>query len=418
MTTWIKFAGANLLRNRRRSFYTVIAIAIGYAAVNIFGGFTAYIFSNLRDSFIYSQANGHLTVFKKGFLTKGRIEPLKYLITQEEIENIDRICQGIPEISLSTPQLQIMGLISNGDVSTIFIGKGRIPSDTVKIQNRSGGMLAKMKNKFYQGRKLEDGIIQGAGLSFGLADKLQLTIGSNAIAMSPTVDGRVNAMDMEVLQTFSVPVEELNDKVIRTPLKFAQSLYDTDSVDRITIMLDNDLDLSRVKKRLQHQFHENILGLEVKTWRELNPFYTKVKKMFDIIFIFIFIIMFIISVTSVINTLSMSVIERTREIGTLRALGLRHRGIVSLFAMESAMLGLLGCIAGFVLTLCIWMLIRVWQPYWIPPNIVVAIPLEVNIVPSYLIATLFFLVSLSTMVAVLPARKAAGKSIVDALGHV
>jgi putative ABC transport system permease protein len=52
ITTWAKFAGANLLRNRRRSFYTIIAIAIGYAAVNVFGGFTAYIFKNLEYTFI------------------------------------------------------------------------------------------------------------------------------------------------------------------------------------------------------------------------------------------------------------------------------------------------------------------------------------------------------------------------------
>ncbi len=418
MTTWARFAGANLLRNRRRSFYTIMAIAMGYAAVNIFGGFTAYIFKNLEDSFVYSQANGHLTVFKKGFLTEGRVEPLKYLINRNEMETIRRACRSIPQISLTTPQLQIMGLLSNGRVSTIFIGTGRIPSDISKIQIRSGGILARMKHKFYTGRMLEDSILHGAGLSFGLADKLHLSIGSDAIAMAPTVDGRVNALDMEVFQTFSVPVEELNDKVVRTPLQFAQSLYDTDSVDRMTILLEDDQHVALLKDKLKHELDQNNVDMEVKSWQELNPFYTKVKKMFDIIFIFIFIIVFVISVTSVVNTLSMSVIERTREIGTLRALGLKRGGIVRLFAMESAMLGLLGCALGLAMTAAIWSLIKIWQPHWIPPNIVVSIPLEVYLVPSYLLVTFLFLVFLSAVVAVLPARKAAGKSIVDALGHV
>jgi putative ABC transport system permease protein len=414
ITTWAKFAGANLLRNRRRSFYTIIAIAIGYAAVNVFGGFTAYIFKNLEDTFIYSQANGHLTIFKKGFLTEGRVKPLKFLINQNEAKTVYRICQAIPQVKLSTPQLQIMGLLSNGNVSTIFIGMGRIPSDINKIQARSGGMLAKMRNKFYNGRELQDAVINGVGLSFGLADKLHLSVGSDAIAMAPTVDGRVNALDMQVYQTFSVPVAELNDKVIRTPLKFAQTLYDTDSVDRITVLLGSDAAVAPVKQRLQRVLNRDGLSMEVKSWEELNPFYRKVKKMFDIIFIFIFII----AVTSVVNTLSMSVIERTREIGTLRALGLRRSGIIRLFAMESAMLGLLGCAIGFLMTTGIWGLIKIWEPLWIPPNIVVEIPLEVYLVPAYLIVTFIFLVFFSTIVAVLPARKAAGKSIVDALGHV
>lgn len=391
---------------------------MGYAAVNVFGGFTAYIFKNLENSFVYAQANGHLTVFKKGFLTEGRIEPLKYLINRNEMEIIRRACRSIQQISLTTPQLQIMGLLSNGSVSTIFIGTGRIPSDTSKIQIRSGGILARMKHKFYTGRMLEDSILHGAGLSFGLADKLHLSIGSDAIAMAPTVDGRVNALDLEVFQTFSVPVEELNDKVVRTPLQFAQSLYDTDSVDRMTILLRDDHHVALLKDKLQNELDQNNVNMEVKSWQELNPFYTKVKKMFDIIFIFIFIIVFVISVTSVVNTLSMSVIERTREIGTLRALGLKRGGIVRLFAMESAMLGLLGCALGLAMTAAIWSLIKIWQPHWIPPNIVVSIPLEVYLVPSYLSVTFLFLVFLSAAVAVFPARKAAGKSIVDALGHV
>jgi putative ABC transport system permease protein len=418
MTTWVRFAGANLLRNRRRSFYTIMAIAMGYAAVNIFGGFTVYIFKNLGDSFVYVQASGHLTVFKNGFLTEGRIDPLKYQIDQGEMEIIRRTCRSIPQISLTTPQLQIMGLLTNGSVSTIFIGNGRIPSDTNKIKIRAGGMLARMGHKFYTGRMLEDSISHGAGLSFGLAEKLHLSIGSDVIAMAPTVDGRVNALDMEVFQTFSVPVEELNDKVVETPLQFAQSLYDTDNVDRMTILLEDDRNVDLVKEKLQHELDKHNVDMEVKSWQEQNPFYTKVKKMFDVIFIFVFIIVFIISVTSVVNTLSMSVIERTREIGTLRALGLKRSGIVRLFAMESAMLGILGGALGFVITTAICSLVKIWQPHWMPPNIVVSIPLEVYLVPSYLGATFLFLVLLSAVVAVLPARKAAGKRIVDALGHV
>jgi putative ABC transport system permease protein len=203
---WIKFSLANLFRNSRRSFYTIIAIAIGYAAINIFGGFTSYIFTNLKDSFIYSQANGHLTVFKKGFLTEGRIDPTKYLIAPEEYNAIDDICKNIPEVIITAPQMQIMGLISNGEVSTVFIGSGSVPSETQAIQRRATGMVGELK--LYTGKALQDDTIFGVGLTNGLADKLNLDIGSNAIAMAPTVDGRINALDVKPGRSFHLFTEK------------------------------------------------------------------------------------------------------------------------------------------------------------------------------------------------------------------
>lgn len=406
---------ANLLRNGRRSFYTIIAIAIGYAAVNIFGGFTSYIFTNLKDSFIYSHANGHLTIFKKGFLTEGRIDPTKYLITSQEYALIDDICAKIPQILIATPQMQITGLISNGEVSTVFIGSGRVPSQTQEIQRQATGIGGNLK--LHNGKALQDDIPYGVGLTNGLAEKLNIDIGSDAVVMSPTVDGRINALDVEVFQRYDVPVEELNDKVMRLPLKFAQSLYDTKSIDRLSLLLTDEKLITPIKKLLQTAFKKNKLEMEVKTWKELSPFYRKVKDMFDIIFIFIFIIVFIIVVTSVVNTLSMSVIERTREIGTLRALGLKRKGIIGLFAMESGMLGLVGSFFGILITILNWLLIKLFEPQWMPPNYVIKIPLEIFMVPVYMYWTLLFLVLLSSIISIIPAKKAAYKNIVDALGH-
>ena len=86
MKTWIKIAFRNLLKNRRRSLFTILAIGLGFAAVNLFGGFTSYMFTNLEDSYIYAQANAHITIFKKDFLTKGKLDPVAFLLAQEEIQ--------------------------------------------------------------------------------------------------------------------------------------------------------------------------------------------------------------------------------------------------------------------------------------------------------------------------------------------
>jgi putative ABC transport system permease protein len=272
--------------------------------------------------------------------------------------------------------------------------------------------------KLYDGEALTDDLIYGGGITHGLADKLALDIGSSAIVMAPTVEGRINALDMEIRQKFNVPVEELNDMIISIPLAFAQSLYDTDSVGSLSALLSDDTLTDTVRASLQQTFLENGLEMEVKTWEEMAPFYRKVKNMFDIIFLLVFVIVLTIAVTSVVNTVSMTVLERTREIGTLRALGMKRIGVVSLFAMESTLLGIAGSVAGMGITLLVWIAVKWMDTQWMPPNFVKYIPLEIHIVPAYMVITLCFLVILSVIVSIIPARKAACGGIVDALGHV
>jgi putative ABC transport system permease protein len=140
--------------------------------------------------------------------------------------------------------------------------------------------------------------------------------------------------------------------------------------------------------------------------------------MYNMIFLFIFFIVLIIVVMSIVNTMGMSVLERTREIGTLRALGLKRRGVALLFAIEGAMIGFIGSIFGILLNIIIWAIIRGVKPTYIPPGVSSPVPLVVNLIPSFLFMLIVFIVALSLLAAILPARYAAKKNVVDALGHV
>jgi putative ABC transport system permease protein len=140
--------------------------------------------------------------------------------------------------------------------------------------------------------------------------------------------------------------------------------------------------------------------------------------MLDMIFLFLFTIVLVIVVMSTVNTMSMAVLERTREIGTLRALGLKRRGVSLLFAMEGGMLGLLGSFIGIVLHVSVWAIIRAFAPTYTPPGISTPVPLIVNLGPRTMFLLLLFLVFLSLIAAIIPARRAAKQNVVDALGHV
>lgn len=415
MTTWFKIAFRSLLKNRRRSLFTVLAVGIGFSAVNVFGGFTEYIFSSLQESFIYAEGNGHITIFKEGFRTKGKIDPVSYLITEDEIKDISEALVEFPEVLLVTPQLHISGLVSNGEVSPIFMGVGRVPSHTKFIFDQAQGLIKTLK--LFEGKPLQDDVIFGVGLSSGLADQLQLQLGSNAVVMAPTVDGQINALDLQVYQTFDAPFELLNDKLMLIPLSFAQSLYDTTSVDRLTILLNDTKHTQQMKERLQALAQKNGWKLEIISWKELSFFYNKVKDMFEVIFLFIGLIVFVIAVMSVVNTIGMSVMERTKEIGTIRALGVKRRGIITLFSIESTILGLIGVSFGMIITLSNWLMVKMTKPTWSPPMITGEEPLEVHLVPEYLLISTLLMILLSIGAALMPARKASHLGIVDALGH-
>jgi len=415
--TWFKIALRNIFKNGRRSFFTILAIGVGFAAVNIFGGFESYIFRGLRDAPIYAQGEGHLAVFKKGTRIFDReIDPVRCLISGDEQKSARKIVEKYPEVILMTGQLRISGLLSNGDVSTVFIASGRVPSDMREIRSHGRGMIGTIR--LYTGKPLQDSLSYGIGLSSGLARKLKVGTGSDVIAMAPTTDGQINALDARVMQLFESPAASLNDKLMFVPLKFAQSLYDTDGTDRLVVLLKDTRMSEAMKKELNRAFTAAGIDLEVKTWEDIAPFYTKVKNMFRIIFLFLFVIVLVIVVMSIINTMSMTVMERIREIGTLRSLGIRRRGIVLLFAIESALLGIFGSFLGLVLTLAGWLAVRMARPTWVPPHITKRVPIEVYLVPEYLVLTGVFLVALSLIAAVLPARRASGMNIVDALGHV
>ena len=142
--------------------------------------------------------------------------------------------------------------------------------------------------------------------------------------------------------------------------------------------------------------------------------------MFRAIFMFISLIMGVIVLFTVVNTMGMSVMERTNEIGTARALGLRRGGIRYLFVVEGAMLGAVGATIGVVVAQAIALLFNLSGATWTPPAQAAPVPLEVvtSGVGPLLLAAWVGLVVMAQVAALIPANRAARLKVVDALRHV
>ena len=110
MIKWMKIALRNIVKNKRRSLVTVLAIAMGFAAVSLFRGYTDNTYAGLRQAAIRGEGLGHLTIFKQGWLEKGKIEPDQYMFSQEEIQEIIEVVQEDDDVILATPQIHVSGL--------------------------------------------------------------------------------------------------------------------------------------------------------------------------------------------------------------------------------------------------------------------------------------------------------------------
>lgn len=413
--TWILLALRNLLRNARRSITTIAAVALGYAAINILAGFTAYMFASIEDAHIYEQVNGHVQIWKKGARDYGGPNPADYLITGDEFTEIKKFGDADSRIEISAGVLEIQGNLDYNGSQGFFIGQAMVPSEKDAIHSRSTA-LRSADGSTYQGKPITNDTPYGIQITTGMADNMKLSIDDDVILIAPSVNGQLNALDAQIYQIADVASEALDNRYLFVPLQLGQELYDTKGVSSVRFLLHDTKDTDAVVASLREKYTED--KWEILPWYDVSKLYLRTKRMFDIIFGLVFAIIATIVTMSVLNTIGMAVVERTREIGTLRAIGLKRPGVVKLFGIESAFLGIIGATVGLLITLAFAGSVAAIKPTWEPPVTAREIVWEIRLHYSHLAFTFGLLVLFTSLAAVAPARRAAKQSIVDSLGHV
>ena len=415
-----KLALRGLLRNRRRSMMTMLAIALGFAAIALFAGYTHNVYSGLSRQSIHGEMIGHLTISKRGMRTEGKLDPERYLLTANDVDSISKLLSDEPNIRMIAPRLALSGMASNGRASTIFIAEGIDPKVMEQFQENFMTEREKASGLYETSKKkLDSAHPEVAELSQGLVEMLHLKVGGQAALLVSTLSGQANALDIIVGHSFNTGNANSNDKYAFISLALARSLLDAEGrADRITILLDDVDKTEMMRTHLQEKLNKSGFDVEIQTWQELSSFYRQVHGMFDMIFGFIFSIVITVVIMSVANSMSMTVIERTREIGTLRAIGLKRSGVVRLFTLESMLLTMLGCVAGLIITLGTRWGVNLANITYIPPNSSAKTALLVDLDVGRVIFTFFLMVVVGTLSAYMPARRAAKKDIIDALGHI
>ena len=409
MILFLKIAFLNVLRNTRRTTITVLAIVFGSVSLIVFGGFVESMYEGLKESRIRSSL-GHMQVFKKGFEEFGSSDPEKYMLPQETVSKIFEIVESQPEVEIVTPRINFSGLLSNGRTSVGILGLG-VDADKEGIMNSSVTILA--------GQDLFPDDLESALIGEGLAKSIDAKAGDWLTLLASTTDGAVNAVDLQVAGIMSTGIKEIDDRFIRANLPHIRSLINTDAVTRIVILLDETERTEAVKSRLEKLFSQKGLDTEIRIWSDLDSFYHKVVRLFNYVFRFIKVIVMAIVVLGIANTMMMAVMERTKEIGTIRAMGNTGKGIVGLFLTEALYLGIIGGIIGIIAGILAAKGITgadLMMPP--PPGSTTGFPIRVKVIYSILAESFALGLCAAIISSLYPAFKAARLKIADALRFV
>jgi len=157
---------------------------------------------------------------------------------------------------------------------------------------------------------------------------------------------------------------------------------------------------------------------EVIPWYDLADFYNKTVDLFSRQVGVVRLLIALIVVLSISNTLSMSVIERTSEIGTMMALGNKRRAVMGLFLIEGTLLGVAGGIVGIVVGGALAMVISaVGIPMPPPPGMARGYIGAIALTPGLIADGMVLAMATTVLASIAPAWKASRMTIVDALRH-
>jgi putative ABC transport system permease protein len=457
----LKIAFRNMLRNRRRSAMTALAVAVGTMTFLLFGAFLAFVFTSLETDAV--RRGGHLTVFKRGYFLLGAGDPAGYGIARyRDVAQLIRTDPEIaPRLNVITPTLTVSGIAGNfsgeNEASKTFFGVGRVPADraTMRRWDEHGLGQRDATDEFLSDMNPSLGYVGvglgrvlrlceplkiadcpaekhsrtlTSGLAPALADLPAMDHGStepespHIELLAATVGGAPNVVRMELSGAEQQAAKELDDNFVGMNLALAQKLVfgrDEAKVTGIVLQLRRTEDLAAVRARLNGIFTKHGLDLEVRDFAELNPFYAQVRRFFGAMFLFIALIMGVIVLFTVVNTMTMTVMERTSEIGTSRALGVRRSGIRLQFMLEGLLLGASGATFGLAIAIAETLFVNHAGLRWTPPGNATSTAFRLALLehPSLILIGWVAIVAVATFAALAPASRAARLQVVDALRH-
>jgi ABC-type lipoprotein release transport system permease subunit len=330
----LKMAFRDLGRNRRRSFFSALAVAMGLTLLILMSSVVAGEMGSAVESAINLQS-GHLQLRAESY--NENKSSLKY---EDLVENPDQIASRIStlqQVKAATPRLYASGFLSSGNESAGVRIYGIDPQSAANEPYKQGVI---------SGNFITADDREGLVIGKPLAEKLSLNVGDQIDLSVNTSNGNVDEQKFTVRGIYSTGTYGFDNATIFLPIAKAQAITQTENhASTIFILLKDTASTDAVVQALQGA------NLKVQTWKDLNTLLVDWEQMAQSYIAIFYLIILAITASVIINTLIMSVYERTREIGILSAIGMRGGRILWLFLAESSLLAVGGVIMGLFLGL-------------------------------------------------------------------
>jgi len=337
-SVFMMLAWRNLWRHKRRTIITLSSIAIGFGLTVFSIGMQDSGHNNMVDNAI-NMGDGHITIQHSEYLHSPAnhrfLSDGKSLIESLINENIN--AQIAPRISL-----QILASTAHNAVGAAMQG--------IEIDNDPLRKL--VEKKIIKGTWLSADKPRGVIIGDGMARKLKVKIGSKIVIIAGKKGGDSESQLARVQGIFRSGIDELDKFLILSPLDYASKyliaeggVEEKKPLTRIAIFLNDDKSMESWKNILSEKYDTQ--EVSVLDWEDMLPQLVQYIVIDDMgAYIMQFIILLVI-VFGIINTVLMGVLERTREFGLLRALGMSKNYLVYMVLLETVLLSFLSVVIGW-----------------------------------------------------------------------
>jgi putative ABC transport system permease protein len=408
----IKIALRNLFRYKRRTLLTMSLITIGVAFVLVFVSVTAS-FKGMMVGEITDSMLGHIQVHKKGYVASIDNLPLNLNLKPGAFKKVEQRLAEIPGIEAYSPRVKFGGVFSN------FVESTNIRLNAVDPE-KEWATVPLLASRVIEGSEaIQQGEILVPEL---LARGMKVEVGDTAVVVATNEDGSVNGYQFMVggiLRSVTGPGGR--DGYIHIQDGRQLLRLEEPEISEVAIRLKKFNNLESIAGRLEETLgkEKNAQGkpiFEIHTWKKLTPFFNIVR-MIDVMTFFIQLMLIAIVLISVMNVMIMAVYERTREIGTIAAIGTLPGRILSLFVIEGLSLGILGAISGTVLgSLAIFILniLKFRFNFGRAKGLI----LSASVNPADILIISLIVVGVAVLAGFRPAFRASRLEPVEALRHV
>ncbi len=333
---WLAYR--NVLRNPRRTLLDMAAFIVCLSMIVFFVGVYRFrIVDGVTKATRYRTA--HLQIHAKGYDTIARKLPVTLAVP--EAGRVESIVRSDPRVRMASERIRFFCYMSRGEEV--------LHTTAVAFSPEREKAVSLLPECIEQGRYLEENDA-GILITERLARDLHAKVGDSVRLKARTFYDVPNLVDAAVLGIVRPPFNSLDQTVIFLPIAFGRDLLEMGSKStEIAIMAARENDAAALLRDLQRQLGEPAMKqLELFDWRHYET--ALVADIFiDTRFLaFFFGILLLISIFIMNNSMSMTVFERMREFGTMRALGMSKNMLLGLVSTESILIGVLGSVAGCV----------------------------------------------------------------------